>query len=211
MKIVAISDVHGFHEDIEIPDGDVLICAGDMLRAGTQHELNQLNEWLRKQPHQDKIYVAGNHDWCFQTHKEESKQILTNAMYLEDSGLEIQGQLFWGSPWTMRFGNWAFMLNSEAQLIRKWELIPPFVNVLITHSPPMGILDEALVIASNMTQYSQSVGSQTLRRKVDATNGLQAHIFGHIHNAYGQEPPFYNVSVCDEKYEPVNAATVIEL
>lgn len=211
MKIVAISDAHGFFEEIDVPDGDVLVCAGDMLRRGSRLELRQFNEWLRKQPHKDKIYVAGNHDWCFQKHKEESKQILSSAMYLEDSGLEIQGYLFWGSPWTNKFYDWAFMIDTDEELALKWALIPPFVDILITHSPPFNILDKALVVASNSTEYSESVGSRALHRTVSAVDGLKAHIFGHIHNSYGQEPPYYNVSVCDEHYEPTNPATVIKL
>ena len=42
---------------------------------------------------------------------EQARGLLTNAIYLEDSGVEIDGVRFWGSPWTPTFMDWAFMLE----------------------------------------------------------------------------------------------------
>src|SRR5690554_1392960 len=100
MKLVCISDTHSLHHRIpEIPDGDALIHAGDCLGQGTLENIEELNEWLGTLPHRYKIVIAGNHDWAFQETPELARQALTNAIYLEDSGVEIEGIRFWGSPW----------------------------------------------------------------------------------------------------------------
>jgi len=91
MRIVCISDTHSLHRRIpEIPDGDVLIHAGDCLGAGTLDNVEDLNDWLGTLPHRHKIVIAGNHDWVFQEAPKLARDLLTNAVYLEDSGIEIE-------------------------------------------------------------------------------------------------------------------------
>lgn len=112
MKLVCISDTHSLHWRLPaIPDGDVLIHAGDSLGQGTLENIEELNEWLGTLPHRYKIVIAGNHDWAFQETPELARQALTNAIYLEDSSVEIESIRFWGSPWTPTFMDWAFMLE----------------------------------------------------------------------------------------------------
>ena len=62
MRIVAVADTHTFTEHLVVPDGDVLVHAGDMCRAGSLDELRGVVRWLRSLPHRHKIIVAGNHD-----------------------------------------------------------------------------------------------------------------------------------------------------
>lgn len=66
MRIVCISDTHSMHRQIQVPDGDLLIHAGDCLGVGTLDELEDLDRWFSELPHRNKILIAGNHDWCFQ-------------------------------------------------------------------------------------------------------------------------------------------------
>ncbi|KPQ28552.1 MAG: putative phosphoesterase [Marinobacter excellens HL-55] len=134
MKLVCISDTHSMHRRIQvIPDGDVLVHAGDSLGQGTLDNIEELNDWLGTLPHRYKIVIAGNHDWAFQETPELAQQALTNAIHLEDSGIEIEGVRFWGSPWTPTFMDWAFMLDRGEPLQRKWQLIPDNVDVLVTY------------------------------------------------------------------------------
>ena len=99
MKLVCISDTHSLHRCIPgIPDGDVLIHAGDCLGQGTLENVIDFNDCLGTLPHRHKIVVAGNHDWAFQETPELARQALTEAIYLEDSGVEIEGVRFWGPP-----------------------------------------------------------------------------------------------------------------
>ena len=65
MKIVCISDTHGLHWNLTVPDGDILIHAGDVTRYGTFEDLYDFNKYLGSLPHPYKIVIAGNHDFCF--------------------------------------------------------------------------------------------------------------------------------------------------
>lgn len=132
-----------------------------------------MREW--KQMH--KIVIAGNHDFCFQKHPEESRQILSDAgiIYLEDEAIELYGIKFYGIPWTPTFGNWAFM-KSEADLREVWDAVPRETDVLISHGPPYGILD--------LTQDGEHAGSKTHARVIQSIRP-RLNVFGHIHEAYG--------------------------
>ena len=175
-RIVCVSDTHGWHELTEVPDGDILVHGGDILRHGGLEDVDEFNRWLGKLPHKHKVVICGNHDWCFQEKPAEARARLTNAIYLQDSGCEIEGLTFYGTPWTPLFCDWSFML-SEAELAAKWALIPPRVDVLITHGPPHGILD--------MTGRGECAGSATLFDRVREVKP-RLHVFGHIHEAAGR-------------------------
>ncbi|MCP5041158.1 MAG: metallophosphoesterase, partial [bacterium] len=106
MRIVAVADTHTFQDDLgTLPAGDVLVHAGDMLRAGTLDELRPVADWLNAQPHRHKIIVPGNHDVCFQTEPTEARA-LVDATVLVDEGIELEGVHFWGSPWQPQHPEW---------------------------------------------------------------------------------------------------------
>ncbi|WP_092020940.1 metallophosphatase domain-containing protein [Marinobacter zhejiangensis] len=210
MKLVVISDTHGMHEKIpHIPDGDVLIHAGDSMGKGTLEQLEALNEWLGRQPHRHKILVAGNHDWCFQDDPEEARRRVTNAIYLEDSGTEIEGIRFWGSPWTPVFFDWAFNLPRGDALAERWAAIPDNTDVLITHGPPMNILDKV-----GERFGGQHVGCEALAERLTQLK-LRAHLFGHIHESYGREEIgrclYVNASTCNGQFKPDNEPVVVDV
>jgi len=199
LTCVAISDTHGMYNDLKLPDGDVLIHAGDITRHGKLSELVDFNEWLGEQPHQHKIIIAGNHDWCFERQKQDSLNILTNAVYLEDESTTIAGLTFYGSPWQPRFQNWAFNLTRGKALQEKWDLITDNVDVLITHGPAFGLLDKI---------YSgENTGCEDLLTKIKAIKP-KVHICGHIHEGYGriehQGTEFINASITNERNKPTN-------
>jgi len=203
LNCVAISDTHGMYRDIEIPDGDVLIHAGDITRHGKLSELNDFNDWLGEQPHKHKIIIAGNHDWCFERQKDKSLKILTNAIYLEDESIAIAGHNFYGSPWQPEFQNWAFNLHRGKEIQEKWDLISNNIDVLITHGPVFGLLDKIF--------SGENVGCEALLTKVEAIKP-KVHICGHIHEGYGelihQGIKFINASVTNVRYQPINAPIV---
>lgn len=210
MRLVCVSDTHSLHRRIpEIPEGDVLIHAGDCLGAGTLDNVEDLNDWLGTLPHRHKIVIAGNHDAAFQETPDLAQRALTNAIYLEDSGVEIEGNHFWGSPWTPPFMDWWFMLDRGQPLHEKWRQIPGNTDVLITHGPPQNIGDEV-----NMGFRCQNVGCIDLLHRIDQLK-LKAHIFGHIHEGYGEymrgETRLINASTCTVRYAPTNPPIVLEL
>ncbi|UZD66260.1 metallophosphatase domain-containing protein [Marinobacter sp. AN1] len=211
MKLVCISDTHGLHQRVpEIPDGDVLIHAGDCLGQGTLENLVDLNDWLGTLPHRHKIVIAGNHDWVFQEAPKLAQETLTHAIYLEDSGIELEGLRFWGSPWTPQFLDWAFMLERGQGMREKWQLIPKNTDVLITHGPPRGIGDQVAV-----DFRARHVGCVDLEQRLEQLTDLQAHVFGHIHEGYGQylrgQTRLINASTCTARYEPTNPPIVLDL
>lgn len=69
LRFVCISDTHTREPEIRLPPGDVLIHAGDGLyrdanKHGVQGDLAHLNTWMAKQPHRERLFVAGNHEEC---------------------------------------------------------------------------------------------------------------------------------------------------
>lgn len=210
MRLVCISDTHSLHTQIPvIPNGDVLIHAGDGLGQGSLENLGDLNRWLGTLPHRHKIMIAGNHDWAFQDIQNEARALLSNAIYLEDSGVEIDGVHFWGSPWTPTFLNWAFMLDRGQPLQEKWLQIPENTDVLVTHGPPAGIGD---VVSTGPS--SQNAGCRDLLERIDQL-ALKAHIFGHIHEGYGEyqrgQTRLINASTCTRRYAPTNPPIVLDI
>lgn len=214
MRIVCLSDTHNCNEQIIVPDGDILLHAGDATVRGTIDEIILFNEWFANLPHKHKIFVAGNHDWLFETNSSRARKLLDDSIiYLQDSFVEIKNFKIYGSPWQPRFFDWAFNLNRGAEMAEKWKLIPNDIDILITHGPPNGILDEV-----PRKYWIENTGCEELRKRVEEiakNKKLKLHVFGHIHCGYGQaedfDVKFVNASNCDEEYAPTNAPIVIEI
>jgi Icc-related predicted phosphoesterase len=208
LRIVAISDTYGQHRKLNLPEGDVLIHAGDISNKGDDLEIFDFINWFENQNFKSKIFIAGNHDFYFErnTPKEIEKLLPKDIYYLNDSGVEIGGIKFWGSPITPWFYNWAFNRHRGIDIAKHWELIPQDIDVLITNGPMFKRLDENI--------EGKHVGCKDLFIKSQALN-LKAHIFGHIHESYGiverQNIKFLNASVLNEKYQLVNNPLVLDV
>ena len=208
MRIVAISDTHCKLKQISIPDGDVLIHAGDATMGGRYSEMLEFATSMIHLPHKHKIFVAGNHDLGFQDEPEKFEQLLRDAgiVYLKDSYTLIDQIKFYGSPWQPEFYNWAFNLPRGPALGAVWSKIPADTDVLITHGPPKDILD--------YVSRGERVGCDELLSAV-IEKKPKYHIFGHIHEGYGvlerYGVMFCNVAICNRRYEPVNAPYVFDL
>jgi len=226
MHIAFAADIHGRFGGIKWPEADILVLAGDILKNFSHNkltdailQLDYLEEsfdpylaMLRKQ-YKHILYIPGNHDRCFEFHLKESKNKLPNATVIVDESIEIDGIRFYGSPWTPWFfgQHWCFNLpehpsryKQKANLI--WGMIPDNVDVLITHGPPRGILDEA--------NRGVRVGCPYLLDRIMEIKPL-IHAFGHIHEAYGiveqNEVTFINASIVTGNYQPTNLVHVVEI
>ena len=62
VRFVCISDNHG--RTFPVPDGDVLLHAGDLTELGRIEEMECVAEWIYSLPHPVKILIGGNHDVC---------------------------------------------------------------------------------------------------------------------------------------------------
>ena len=177
MTIVAISDTHCCHRDLRLPEGDMIIHAGDICQNGTEGEVLSFLNWFTKLDFRYKIFIAGNHDFFFdgETDNYLSKIIPPNITYLNDSGIQIEDLHIWGSPVTPWLYDGAFNRNGR-NISKHWKMIPANTDILITHGPPYGILDK--------NRVGFSAGCQSLKRAVKRIQP-KLHVFGHIHEAGG--------------------------
>lgn len=207
-RIVCVSDTHNRQGALAVPEGDVLVHAGDLTGRGSEVEIAAANQWLGGLPHEHKIVIAGNHDFLFEKQGTLARSLLTSAIYLQDSGVEVAGLRVWGSPWQPWFQDWAFNLPRGKALRERWEQIPEGLDILVTHGPPMGILDR--------TAAGEHVGCEELRARLTAMSSPpRLHVFGHIHEAHGihrtPRTTFVNASVCDLAYRPAHEPVVVAL
>lgn len=205
-KIVVISDTHTFHKKVVLPEGDILIFAGDA-EIRNDIELMFFVNWLQTLDYKHIIWVGGNHDFYLEKlFKEEKEPTMPyNIHYLMNTEVTIEGIKFWGSPFSSQFGRWAFMGHLE-DLKPIWNLIPSDTDIVITHSPAFGILDQT--VHGNM-----SVGCPALRDKLKEIKPAY-HICGHIHEAYGmyqdEHTNYINASLLNEYYDMTNKPIEIE-
>ena len=206
LRLVVLSDTHGLHEGLEIPDGDVLVHAGDLTGRGTLAEVEAFDAFLARLPHRHKIVIAGNHDRCFERQGAAARGLLCHAVYLEDQAVEVAGLKFYGSPWQPWFFDWAFNLERGPELAAKWRRIPADTDVLVTHGPPLGHGD--------MTMRGDRAGCADLLERLREVKP-RYHLFGHIHEGYGEsvegETTCVNASVCDFSYRPIQPPVVLEV
>lgn len=204
MKIVCLSDTHGQHRHLRnIPEGDMIICAGDI---GRFKDVEDFADWYLGLDFRYRILIAGNHDFFFeQAGERRIKEVLTDdIIYLNESGVEIEGIKIWGSPITPKFFDWAFMKDRGIQIAKHWNLIPNDTDILITHGPPDGILDLC---------PSGHAGCYDLLKKVKKVKP-KYHIFGHIHESHGVrkvgKTTFVNATVLNGQYLMVYDPIVFE-
>lgn len=194
LTIDMFSDTHGLIplstiRDQFREDADLVVFAGDGIDEG-------LIQFMMSLPHPYKIIVAGNHDF-----EVFNKEILIRVgiIYLENESVEIEGEVIYGSPYTPRFGNWAFM-DEDENLCEIWDKISDDTSVLITHGPMHGVRD--------MNIEGHCCGSQSLKNRISALNDLELHIFGHIHEAHGMSRignvQHHNVSLLNRDYIHTN-------
>lgn len=214
MRIVCISDTHN-RPLPGIPDGDVLVHAGDLTMRGSEKEVHTALDVLLQLPHRHKVLIAGNHDFAFERdeHLRDTMKFMSrNVNYLHDSGVTIDGVRFWGSPWQPAFYDWAFNLPRGPQLAAKWALIPDDTQFLVTHGPAYGYGDR---VAHPHIGEDPHVGCHDLLDRIRALPLLQCHVYGHIHEGYGMYEhagvTFVNASTCTQDYRPVNPPVVIDL
>lgn len=211
MKLVCIADTHWLEDKVNnIPDGDILIHAGDYDIRDLQR-LEKINGWFGKLPHKHKICIAGNHDFYLEKLSKFSvKEIFTNVTYLHNDSIEIKGLKIWGSPYTPRFNDWAFMKFSP-ELKELWRDIPKDSDIVITHGPAYGINDQLRKANGDL---GMSVGCNHLRDRLKEIKP-RFHICGHIHEAYGvyqdENTSYINCSLVDNFYNLCNEPIVLEV
>ena len=178
MKLLTFSDIHddlqaATHLVKQSAEVDVVIGAGDYKMPH-----NDLGEIIRALMKIEKptALVSGNCESAEEL--KEACRVWPNAHVLQGEQIALGGMSFFGLgggiPITP-FGSWSYDFSeSEAlQLLKNC----PSGGVLISHSPPKGILD----ISSN----GESLGSTAVKETIIAKNP-QLVVCGHIHASAGK-------------------------
>lgn len=235
MKIVHISDTHGSrgHSRVAIPKCDVLIHSGDIGGRTDLLELTEFLTWFERQPAEKKIFIPGNHDiildkkfaekirntgnmYGWSMHVDNHKKAMDlienfEVKFLNDREYIYEGVKFYGSPYTPSFHkeNWAFNADRGQEIKTIWGKIPYDTQVLITHGPVYGILDDLKEYAR--PEEDIHVGCKDLSNKIkEDLHSLKLHCSGHIHDNYGvqlmnvsntRKALFSNGAVLNNRYE----------
>ena len=167
MKILHISDTHGLHKQLaNLPQADVIVHSGDFTEHGTEAEVLDFVNWFCDLPYKYKIFIAGNHDDCLAG--EFIEGLDEDCYYLNGDSVVIDGVKFHGIP--------LFVADQlDGRFFRLIEDIPTDTDVLITHCPPLGVLD-----FTGGTHY----GEFSLLQKVSDIKP-KYHLFGHVHPQNG--------------------------
>lgn len=207
MKFIVIADTHGYHQELELPQGDVLLHAGDITDRGTKGEIIDFLDWFASQDYEHKIFIGGNHDLFLDDYPVELLKLLpVNVIYLKDSGCKIKDLQLWGSPVSPDLVGWAFG-KERWEMADHWKYLPSKIDILITHTPPFGILDTP-------TSSSRNLGCEALFDMVQFIEPSY-HLFGHIHASYGKViesgTTFINASNMNSYMGLVNPPVVFEV
>ncbi|KRZ71977.1 UPF0046 protein T07D4.2 [Trichinella papuae] len=244
-RIVCISDICGKHNQCQIPDGDILIVAGNFTTCGHPEEIKAFNNFLGTLSHEHKVVIAGENeltldrDWLrhcanagalkrrsrsVTTFRDDSlkqalskalvnkqisttQELLTNCIYLEDTGAVINGLRIYGTPWQPFLKHMAFNITDAKLLTEKWLLIPENVDILVTHLPPLGYCD--------LKRPGVHIGCAELLQIVLDHAQPKFHIFGQASYGYGCSTDgrinFVNACVQDTEGGSLRAAIVLDV
>jgi Icc-related predicted phosphoesterase len=231
LNLTFISDTHtnmydSHYKELTLEKGDILCFSGDLMTHGyNEGELIHFLKWFSKQPFKCKIFIAGNHDRYLENYPSIANDIISaykskGVVYLNNSSFEYEGIKFYGTPYQPYFCGWAFNVPDCEKLMNTYQQIPDDTDILLTHCPPFGILDQ-----SHQPNYSNptgenNLGSKELRKVLDekCERNCQPKVvaFGHIHGDGGKKveinnTTYINASLCDENYDPKNEIITIEI
>lgn len=226
-RIVVLSDTHGMHRSVKVPEGDILIHCGDFTGHGTVEEADAFAQWMAAQPCAHKVAVPGNHDTCTDPHHRlgsVEKARATEAAFrrhgvtlLVGAAMKIHGLKIYGSPVTPEFCGWAHMLERGLPLQQHWRRIPDDTDILVTHGPPYG--------KGDLAPIGGRVGCEALLERVLRVKPF-LHCFGHIHEGHGagrlwvdgvgdevgpDEGWWCNAAVLDGQYRLAHKPQVLEV
>lgn len=211
VRFVALSDTHTYHNAIELPEGEVLLFAGDFVgNYGRSNDLaahfEEFLVWLRVQSKRfaQVFFIAGNHETFLDPQDGDASEGLEqlrrfldgvpNCTYLQNTAAVYRGIQLFGSPVTVsrmetegkRYHSRAFECT-EKERAEIWAQLPEGLDVLMTHCPPRGHLCKDAVGCPQLTQ-----------RLAELKIPPRFHVFGHDHKNLGVE--------CDEQTVFLNVA-----
>lgn len=199
VRIVIVSDTHERHNLITLPAGDVLLHCGDILQSSSltsltrgKRCLEEFNQWLSEQPCKEKVVIGGNHDYALEKLGKSAKEVLSNAVFLQDSSIDLP------MSGLRVYGN-AFSVGASHN--RAWQTATPQVSI-----------DQAKGADVVMTHSLSHTMQAALK---DAGVKARLWAFGHVHKAHGvrldQQMLLVNAAINDEKYRPWQPPVIVDL
>mmetsp|Transcript_14871 Transcript_14871/g.32353 ORF Transcript_14871/g.32353 Transcript_14871/m.32353 type:complete len:409 (-) Transcript_14871:201-1427(-) len=229
LRVVCMSDTHGYHRSISVPGGDILLHGGDFTNYGEPEMVEDVcsyfNELQQSGIVRRVFCIAGNHELTFQPERycrvwknflhgrrrepydaAAARAALKHCTYLEDEGVSVGGVKLYGSPWQPYFYDWAFNCH-RTDIGDKWDLIPSDTDILATHGPPLG--------RGDVSSGGQRVGCVELMRAVQTRVKPRLHVFGHIHEGYGVsydgDTLYVNASNVGQNYKSHHSCIVVDV
>ena len=235
-RLVCISDTHLEHGKLVVPEGDILVHAGDLTMMGSVPEVGRATLWLEQAKAAGKfrhvVVIPGNHDWLAERDPGTMRAMVeaAGAIYLQHQPAVVMGLRFFGSGYTPAFMGWALNVARGPRLAYLWSQIPDDTEVLVTHGPPRRILDSVTRYDLGDRAYDhmndkwldgcsgdtrgESMGCAALAHRVKTLLDLKLHVFGHRHRSglvVKDDVTYANASVVSESYILTYPPQVIDL
>lgn len=196
IRVVSISDTH-CEIPVHVPDGDLLIHAGDLTKAGTPAEIQAQIDWLNSLPHTKKVAIAGNHDTYLDPRSRstvdpsdrEKALRWGDVHYLQHSSVVLdfpsrknRKLRVHGAPQIPACGGPEFAFQYPRGSDGWSNTVPADTDILVTHGPPKYHLDLPV-----------GLGCEFLLKEAWR---IQAplHIFGHVHAGRGREVAYWDAA-----------------
>lgn len=142
MRIITIADMHGSW-GYQVPPHDILCICGDML--GNPEVQAYCDSLIRisEENHSYIFYVPGNHDGPLYNWFPDHPRVFN---LIQSGPQTVENQVFAGFNWSFWDGFPGIddiILNGTGDLLTIKSKVKeiPYCNFLISHSPPLGILD----------------------------------------------------------------------
>jgi len=239
MKICCISDTHNKHRELNLPEADLLIHAGDLTGVGRRYEVEDVFKWFKEIAPNFKhgiVFIAGNHDISFDVNfgeleffledevevsrknkpfwlrqiLEEIEQDNLSVKYLENDWIIVDDVVIWGSPITPWFHGDRWAFNKHRGYgIREVWATIPEGTHVVVTHGPPSFKGDFI------PSTEEYVGCDDLRDELDYRIKPLLHVYGHIHEGYGVYGDgnnlYANASSCNEHYDIVNKPLLFEI
>lgn len=229
MKVVALSDLHGTLLPVEDIEPCELVCiCGDIspLNIQANHHkmrkwlINEFKPWCESLPCDKVIFIAGNHDhiatnvdFMYSIFPKDNK--VTYLFHKEYTYKSKEGKEYkiFGTPYCKLFGNWAFM-EMDSKLEELYSDIPENLDILLVHDQCFGYGD-VLEIGSATWADGTHIGNKPLTKVILEKQPrylFTAHLHTCSHECINiRDTKRYNVSIKDERYDPVYDPLVLDI
>ena len=232
-RLVIVSDSHNKHNELILPQGTILIHCGDGTYHGEVAETINWLVWLQLQTHkyQAVLSIFGNHEIYVSQNVDEFREL--RSIYAPDVKWltmnswkdPVSGLKFYGCPYVNFInGHWVWEAT-ESEMEELVKKIPNDIDVLISHGPPYGILDNfyrkraiddlTARFGIRFEEIELKVGSKALLKRIQEIRPSVV-CFGHIHENGNTKLEidgitYINAAILDEHYEIAHEPMVIDV